>query len=185
MISCQVENNRPVENTKVTVSAKELKRSQRLLNPKPPTFDTGGGINGYDGIPFSIPASEVQPYLSKIEDHPKLYRVPTKSYYAYDLVRKGENNRSQVTVYFKDGKLNMFKDVLDGPWVRDNESAQATYRQLALEYRSKWGNPDYESPRRISWIRNDISAHLTIDLPDNPYGLPIVKILVWKDETTE
>jgi hypothetical protein len=145
-------------------------------------------ITGYDGIPFGITLPEINTYLKKIEGirevyngTPYLYRVPTKTYYAYNVIRNNIMSNSDVTVYFKNNKIVMFKDVFSGEPFSDDEKALASFTKIASELTTKWGEPDYESPERITWIYNNVTANLTIELPDNSQGLPIIKITVWKN----
>ncbi|MCK5000896.1 MAG: hypothetical protein KAS23_15240 [Anaerohalosphaera sp.] len=147
-------------------------------------------ITSYDGIPFGTTLSEINTYLEKIKGirkvnggNPYLYRVPTKTYYAYCTDRDNGALYSEVTVYFKDNKIVMFKDVISRKLFSDEtpEKAQALFNKLTSELTAKWGKPEYKSSERITWIRDDVTANLTIELPDNSYGLPIVKITMWKN----
>ena len=147
-------------------------------------------ITAYDGIPFGTTLSKINTYLEKIEGirkvhagNPYLYRVPTKTYYAYVTDRDNGAIYSEVTVNFKDNKLVMFKDVFSGRSLSDEtpDKAQTLFNKLTSDLTAKWGEPEYKSPERITWVRDDVTANLNIELPDNSYGLPIVKITIWRN----
>lgn len=158
---------------------------------KPPeTYYSGDlAITSYDGIPFGTRLTEINKYLEKIEGIQMsrgtsyLYRVPSKTYYAYNTHRDNGALYSEVTVYLKDNKIVMFKDLISPKLFSDEtpEKAQALFNKLTSELTAKWGESEFRSLERITWIRDDITANLTIELPENSYGLPIVKITMWKN----
>lgn len=147
---------------------------------------TNNTIASYDGIPLGSTIAETEQYLAKLagiktvyNGTPHLYRVPSKSYYAYNISRDRGVTDSEVTVYFRNGQIQMFKDVFNGKLFDDNNSALSSFKSMRTKLTEEYGRPDFESRTRVSWIMDDAEKHLTIELPSDNYGLPIVKIVTW------
>jgi len=144
-------------------------------------------IEGYDGVQFGSTFHELKERLAsvpgiskKASGEPLLEKVPTKAYYRYYVQRskaKGELT-SEVSIYFRDGKVTQFRDVFGGTHVGTSESASRTFNEKVKELTKLWGAPTTKRKLLATWGRDDRKAVLSLELPANQYALPILKLTV-------
>lgn len=139
-------------------------------------------IKGYDGINFGMTINKVGQHLAKLEGSPKLERVPTKPYYRYWIKRKG--NPSEVSVWFKGQKVIQLKDVFGGKRLNKTNSAIKVFEEKKKEFIRKWGLPTRQQKDLVVWVKKDGIAVLRLIRPDNPYALPVLKIVVSTTKNT-
>lgn len=147
-------------------------------------------ISGYDGIAFGTRLSDFPGCLSDIkgvnkgkDGNASFHKVPTKTYYCYYVDREeySTKGQSEVAVFFKNGRVIQFRNVFGGDY-NTNEEAMALYNSISEKLTKDWGDPEYSTSEKTTWVRDDVTAVLRADLIDSTRALPTVKLLVWTDQ---
>ena len=144
-------------------------------------------IKGYDGIKLGMTSDEVVQHLANLEGvvkdkkgNPQFEKVPAKPYYRYWINRSKDRKRdqSEVTVWFKDGKVTQIRDVFGGRMLDKTKSAIAVFGEKKKEFTKKWGTPTRRQRELATWVRDDGMAVLRLIRADNPYSFPVLKVVI-------
>ncbi len=179
----------------------ELGGNTRLmLKEVPPFFETSEGsfqawnvtgksgeITGYDGVPFGAKLGDVEQYLNQlVEVDSGFEKVPLRSYYRYYITRDyldkdQEKAQSEVALLFKRGKLFQIKDVFGGSYKTEAEVSRFI-EPILNDLEQSWGTPNHRGKEKTTWHRSGVTAELILEMPDNSYGYPVVKLLIYKGD---
>jgi hypothetical protein len=132
----------------------------------------------FDGVIQHL--ARLKTVIKDEKGNPQFERVPAKPYYRYWINRSkdGKGDQSEVSVWFKDGKVIQIRDVFGGKRLNETESAVQVFGKKGAEFTKKWGTPTHSQRDMMTWARDDGVVVLRLIRPDNPYALPILKVVV-------